>query len=1084
MQFTDVSKDNNLQTRVIAMAGISFFKSIRKVIGLAAAVVVLSAPFAGQVHAADFVTTVKDDSGWKLQVNGEDFYIKGVVWSYSPRGKNYSYNLWAESDDFIRKVLDYEFGMMAAAGINANRSFTVIPPEWVEYIYREHGIMSVINPLMGRYGASIGGKWVPFTDYSDELTRATLKTEVLEVIEKYKNTPGVLMFALGNESNYGLSWSSFEIENLPEGEQNTAKARYLYSLFAEVIEAGQKIAPNHPFTIVNGDIQYIDLIAEYLADMPILGTNVYRGKSFTSLWRDVDEKLDMPIVFFEFGSDAFNAREMEEDQVAQAEILKAQWLEMYNKAAGNGEEGNAIGGFVFEWRDEWWKYLQTENLDVQDTNASWSNQAYLFDWVEGENNMNEEWFGITALGTKNADGVYTARQRMAYDVLAEIWQMDPYTYKKAAFNQEINDLDMDLYALKGEVRQLKAESKEQKSRLRFEGGSLIGELVVKGEEESIRIDGENALEFENGQMVFLDIGFNPNQKIEGQMSINILGNVANKEPLEIAYGRRALPVDLVVERDPLPEEAEFLPPDARVTDVVSFDDRERIEIYDFNAKYEGDEWDIEAFYHTPRYHWMNEGDFFGLVRETTDMAGQDIWNAKAPSGVEFAGKEGWGDGLKVLAGDEVFWGANPKVILKYSWNWGRTQFTFMHDEDIARRGDSASATQATEIQTRRTTLYAKRDFAAGWTLEVGGIFASNEKIDDTFTRYEDGTIYLDQIKDEDTLGARVKLTFPVFGHRTWVGGHYAGLVADGGDVLREFGIMDPTMIPYSQWGNKMEFDAGMNITFGNIMLTPRVMYRENLVDANPSIPAEIDPNPNLGELFPGIGPRNRDDDPFAVLDNREARSAEIFLTYDPTGETFFYEWDNDYKEDAKFAFNLGGNYTEYPTATDSFQFFSLLSNSNAAFGTGLPSENVWSASSRMVFNPTQRNKYIVQLKGGFQQSTGNAEGGSREFYELHGKVILRNKHVIEGYFKKDAWGPYDFHRQFNVIFPEQFKLDYSVILDGSGFQPRETRGTGTRVGIRTLYRGYDPEDEMTFGESQEGLSDYQFMTVFYVEYVF
>ena len=29
-----------------------------------------------------------------------------------------------------------------------------------------------------------------------------------------------------------------------------------------------------------------------------------------------------------------------------------------------------------------------------------------FDWAEGKNNMNEEWFGITALGTPNGDGVY------------------------------------------------------------------------------------------------------------------------------------------------------------------------------------------------------------------------------------------------------------------------------------------------------------------------------------------------------------------------------------------------------------------------------------------------------------------------------------------------------------------------------------------------------------------------------------------------------------------------------------------------------------------------------------------------------
>ena len=57
-------------------------------------------------QASDVTTAYKDENGWKLQVNGDDYYIKGVVWGYSPRGQNYSYNLWGESDDFIRKVLD------------------------------------------------------------------------------------------------------------------------------------------------------------------------------------------------------------------------------------------------------------------------------------------------------------------------------------------------------------------------------------------------------------------------------------------------------------------------------------------------------------------------------------------------------------------------------------------------------------------------------------------------------------------------------------------------------------------------------------------------------------------------------------------------------------------------------------------------------------------------------------------------------------------------------------------------------------------------------------------------------------------
>ena len=70
--------------------------------------------------------------------------------------------------------------------------------------------------------------------------------------------------------------------------------------------------------------------------MDFLGSNVYRGKGFTSLWAEVDAKLDLPVAFFEFGSDAFNARTFTEDQYHQALYLRDQWKEMYNKSWGNG----------------------------------------------------------------------------------------------------------------------------------------------------------------------------------------------------------------------------------------------------------------------------------------------------------------------------------------------------------------------------------------------------------------------------------------------------------------------------------------------------------------------------------------------------------------------------------------------------------------------------------------------------------------------------------------------------------------------------------------------------------------------------
>ncbi len=1050
------------------MANLDILKRVTGASTLLAAVLIFAAPMAAQAQVHD-VQAVRDETGWRLKVDGEDFFVKGVVWGYSPRGQNYSYNLWGQGDDYIRKVLDYDFGMMRAAGVNAVRSFAMIPPKWVEYIYKEHDIMFVVNPLMGRYGATIGGRWVPFTDYSDELTRQTLKTDVMNIVEQYKNTPGVLMFALGNESNYGLSWSSFEIENLPEGEQNTAKARYLYSLYEEIITAGKGIAPDHLFTIVNGDIQYIDLIAELVPSLDILGSNAYRGPSFTSLWADVDEKLDLPVLFFEFGSDAFNAREYREDQVNQALILRDQWLEMYNKSAGNGEEGNAIGGFVFEWRDEWWKYLQEENLDTQDNNASWSNQAYLFDWAEGQNNMNEEWFGIAALGPANSDGVYTARPRMAVDVLTEVWALDPYTNKKAAFNQGINDIDMDYMELKGEVRFLKSENEEDKQKLRFSGGSIRGEFAWLGTEAEIDRDGERAVEFSDGQMIFLDMEFQPTENLSGQMSLNILGNTANKRPLEFTYQDRGLQLQI----------------DNATTEIEGFDvepvfvESDRVEIYDFNAKYEGENVDVEAFYHTPRFHWGYEGDFFGLVWEATDIYGMDIWNAKAPQGIEFAGKNDW-ENVKLVVGPEIYWGANPKGVFKYDFDLFGGEWTFIHSEDFSRQGEGTGFTQATERESRATTLYFNKAFNDEWELEVGGIMAATEKVDEVFT-YVDraGTVRADEIEWEDTLGAKAKLSFPLFGAQSYVSAHYAGLVADGGQYHKMFGVTDPSRLPNSGLGNKEEYEFGMLMNFGNVMVFPRFMYRDNLVDANPF----IEPVTVGGVLFPGVAPRDRDSDPFAVLGNREARSAELFIAYDPTGDSHFWAWDNDWKENAKVAFDFGGTYTEFPTFTDANLFYSEVARGNASFGQGLPAEDVWAVSSRWVFNPRPGQKYITKIVRGFDQPTGQPEGGTRDFWEFHYKAYL-GRHKIEGFFLQDAWGPYDFYRQFNVTYPEQFKIDYSILLGGStgGFIDARSEDRATRVGIRGIYRSTDensPDPEYLDGEN-----DYLFLVVLYFAYEF
>jgi len=148
---------------------------------------------AGGLYATgpDLVQTHQDDQGWKLRVNYQDYFVKGIVWGYTPIGENYSYNLWGHKDSQIMAVLDYECGLMKKAGINTIRSFGIIPPRWVTYIYEKHGIMTIVNHLMGRYGFNVNGAWIPQINYSDPATREALKADILTYGDM--DQPGVLL---------------------------------------------------------------------------------------------------------------------------------------------------------------------------------------------------------------------------------------------------------------------------------------------------------------------------------------------------------------------------------------------------------------------------------------------------------------------------------------------------------------------------------------------------------------------------------------------------------------------------------------------------------------------------------------------------------------------------------------------------------------------------------------------------------------------------------------------------------------------------------------------------------------------------
>jgi len=409
----------------------------------------------------DHVLIEESRDGALLKVNGKNFMVKGMNWDFIPIGNDaVNSNFWGKSDEIIAAGLDSEMSLLKKMNINAIRHYSDIPAKWIEYIYKNYGIYTMINHSFGRYGLTLNDVWQPITDYSDRETQNILLAEISALVEQYKNTPGLLLYLLGNENNYGLFWSGAETENFPEEEKKQIigerRGRPMYKLMNQAAIIIKKADPKHPVAICNGDTLFIDIISEECNDVDIFGVNSYRGASFTNLFKTVKEKLDKPVLFTEFGADAFNEITQTEDQKSQAYYILENWREIYQNKAGFKKYENCIGGFTFQFSDGWWKYDfdNRNNVEKHDSIATWSNAGYSIDLATDKNNMNEEWFGITAKGSKDKRGLYKLYPRAAYYVLQQIHSLN-FNEKKVTvkfLEKYFKNIDMASAIAKGKVQ--------------------------------------------------------------------------------------------------------------------------------------------------------------------------------------------------------------------------------------------------------------------------------------------------------------------------------------------------------------------------------------------------------------------------------------------------------------------------------------------------------------------------------------------------------------------------------------------------------------------------------------------------------
>ncbi len=978
---------------------------------------------------------VKDGKGFRIQVDGRDFMVVGVNWDYFPIGTNYNFSLWKQPDDMIEAALAREMPLLKAMGVNAIRVYDGIPAKWVKHIFERYGIYSVVNHAVGRYGINLDGVWIPENkvDYSDPRFRAAAKAEFLAMVDALKNTPGVLMWMLGNENNYGLSWRSSEIENLPVGERDAGRARYLYSLFGEIIRETKARDPDHLITMANGDVQYIDLIAQECKGLDVFGTNVYRGKSAGDLFQVVQDKLGLPVLFAEFGSDAFNAKEMREDGLNQAIYLLANWQEIYEQSAGKGRVGNAVGGFTFQWSDGWWKYKQTENLDVHDTNASWSNGGYRFDYVEGENNMNEEWFGLCAKGPPDERGLFNLYPRAAYYALREAFKLPPYapTTDLAAISVTFNAIEPALLEVTGRANQASLASafservRLKNVQLQFWTFSTGGTNITTPNKQNPQPTLPSYLGFGNMESFFVEVEVQPVKQLTASVSVNVLAGVALN------------PIDEIFYQAPRPIQVTSMD-----GTTVTLNARERVQVYDAKVNWDEPWFNLNAFYRTGHISWSHEGDFFTLYQDAYyannpawNQRDIDIYNAAAPSGFVVSGKKAL-DGLKVAYGPQLWWGANPALFLKYTRAFGDYELTFVDQEQVGVNTALNTSSVVPQKQQRQTAL----SLSARWgiaRLQAGVVQSGASTIFAPNSTGKVGQRYqvADQVASKvitvgDTFGGKAKLSIES-GNWHWYGaGAYMGLVADTGWEKNH--TFTGWTLKDSGSGNQVNFLTGVAYNLGLFQFAPNFLWQKPIEGAGPS--------------NSGLPARNVLDDPFAVRDNRETIAGELLIAFDPTPGSWMWQWDNDAREDGFLTASLDFTFRHQPTPSDAATFIPNGTLERVSFAIGWEPANVWELSLRLVGSPHADLRFAGKIYGGQQQAIGpNTRIVNR--YGLEGRASWRSV-LFQTFLRFNDWGAYDYYKDFNLTYPMQVMGDLSYSFG----IPMWIAAPQTSIGLRGTYR--------------------------------
>jgi len=356
------------------------------------------------------VRTEKSSAGWKLLVDGRSFFVQGMCYYPAKVGESSSegtlrdwmivdddhdgrmdspYQSWVDKNGNNIKDKDEkevgDFQLLKDMGCNVIRVYhhssakkeiqelnTGISAsllynhgpnkELLRDLFRTYGIRVAMGDLLGSYCVGSGADWNAGTDYSDRVQKKEMLASVADMVREFKDEPFILMWILGNENNYS------QLTHTNAAQKPEAWAKFVN----EAAKLIKKMDPNHPVCLANGETQLIKIYARFSPDVDIFGLNSYRSQGFGGLWEDLSRIYDKPVLLTEFGVGYPRIRKGILNETHQSRIHQAAFCDMLKHAAGMEAPGNAIGGFVYEFLDNWWQNGDPEAPNLSET--GWNNE--------------------------------------------------------------------------------------------------------------------------------------------------------------------------------------------------------------------------------------------------------------------------------------------------------------------------------------------------------------------------------------------------------------------------------------------------------------------------------------------------------------------------------------------------------------------------------------------------------------------------------------------------------------------------------------------------------------------------------------